>query len=45
MEAGAPQLIVEDLWELLQYHVTTYFDNGLLVFLQQDIDLEDLLKP
>ena len=24
---GAPQLIVEDLWELLQYHVTTYFDN------------------
>ena len=27
MEAGAPQIIVEDLWELLQYHVTTYFDN------------------
>ena len=27
MEAGAPQLIVEDLWQLLQYHVTTYFDN------------------
>ena len=27
MEAGAPQLIVEDLWDLLQYHVTTYFDN------------------
>ncbi len=27
MEAGAPQLIIEDLWELLQYHVTTYFDN------------------
>ncbi len=27
MGAGAPQLIVEDLWELLQYHVTTYFDN------------------
>jgi len=26
-DAGAPQLIVEDLWELLQYHVTTYFDN------------------
>ncbi len=26
-ESGAPQLIVEDLWELLQYHVTTYFDN------------------
>ncbi len=26
-DQGAPQLIVEDLWELLQYHVTTYFDN------------------
>jgi len=26
-DAGAPQLIVEDLWELLQYHVTTYLDN------------------
>ncbi|SVA60630.1 uncharacterized protein METZ01_LOCUS113484, partial [marine metagenome] len=26
-DAGAPQLIVEDLWELLQYHCTTYFDN------------------
>lgn len=26
-DAGAPQLIVEDLWELLQYHVTTYYDN------------------
>ncbi|MHA1300646.1 MAG: DNA-directed RNA polymerase subunit A' [Candidatus Helarchaeota archaeon] len=29
IEAGAPQLIVEDLWELLQYHVTTYFNNGV----------------
>ncbi|MFQ5886218.1 MAG: DNA-directed RNA polymerase subunit A', partial [Anaerolineae bacterium] len=27
VEAGAPQLIVEDLWELLQYHITTYFNN------------------
>jgi len=27
IEAGAPQLIIEDLWELLQYHVITYFDN------------------
>ena len=26
-DAGAPQLIVEDLWELLQYHITTYLDN------------------
>ncbi len=25
--AGAPQIIIEDLWELLQYHVTTYLDN------------------
>ncbi|MHA1287255.1 MAG: DNA-directed RNA polymerase subunit A', partial [Candidatus Thorarchaeota archaeon] len=29
LDAGAPQLIVEDLWELLQYHCTTYFDNGV----------------
>jgi len=28
-EAGAPQLIIEDLWELLQYHVTTYIDNAV----------------
>ncbi len=27
LDAGAPHLIVEDLWELLQYHITTYFDN------------------
>ncbi|MGB9635281.1 MAG: DNA-directed RNA polymerase subunit A' [Candidatus Micrarchaeia archaeon] len=27
LNAGAPQLIIEDLWELLQYHVTTYFNN------------------
>ncbi|PIN95982.1 hypothetical protein COX86_00800 [Candidatus Micrarchaeota archaeon CG_4_10_14_0_2_um_filter_60_11] len=27
VDAGAPQLIIEDLWELLQYHITTYFDN------------------
>lgn len=27
VEAGAPQLIIEDLWELLQYHITTYFNN------------------
>ncbi len=26
-DSGAPQLIIEDLWELLQYHITTYFDN------------------
>ncbi len=28
-EAGAPQLIIEDLWELLQYHVTTFIDNAV----------------
>jgi DNA-directed RNA polymerase subunit A' len=27
IDAGAPQLIIEDLWDLLQYHITTYFDN------------------
>lgn len=28
-DAGAPQLIIEDLWELLQYHINTYFDNDI----------------
>jgi DNA-directed RNA polymerase subunit A' len=28
-EAGSPQLIIEDLWELLQYHVTTFMDNEI----------------
>ena len=28
-EAGAPQLIIEDLWELLQYHVATFLDNEM----------------
>ncbi len=27
LNAGAPQIIIDDLWELLQYHVTTYFNN------------------
>ena len=27
IDVGAPALIVQDLSELLQYHVTTYFDN------------------
>ncbi|MEM0139460.1 MAG: DNA-directed RNA polymerase subunit A' [Ferroplasma sp.] len=26
-DSGSPQLIIEDLWDLLQYHITTYFDN------------------
>jgi len=29
MNAGAPAVIIEDLWELLQYHVTTFIDNGI----------------
>jgi len=29
IEVGAPPLIIDDLWELLQYHVATYFDNEL----------------
>ncbi|MCW7075095.1 MAG: DNA-directed RNA polymerase subunit A' [Candidatus Methanospirare jalkutatii] len=28
-DAGAPQLIIEDLWELLQYHVATFLDNEM----------------
>src|SRR3989338_4760251 len=27
INAGAPETIIEDLWELLQYHITTFFDN------------------
>ncbi|MFH1592194.1 MAG: DNA-directed RNA polymerase subunit A' [Candidatus Woesearchaeota archaeon] len=29
INAGAPEIIIEDLWDLLQYHVTTYFDNDI----------------
>ncbi len=29
INAGAPQTIIEDLWDLLQYHVTTFFDNDV----------------
>ncbi len=29
LNAGAPAPIIEDLWLLLQYHVTTFFDNGI----------------
>jgi len=28
INAGAPEIIIEDLWDLLQYHITTYFDNS-----------------
>ncbi|MBU2441383.1 MAG: DNA-directed RNA polymerase subunit A' [Nanoarchaeota archaeon] len=29
INAGAPEIIIEDLWDLLQYHVTTFFDNAV----------------
>ncbi len=29
LELGAPDFILEDLMELLQYHVSTYFDNEI----------------
>jgi len=29
IDLGAPDFIIEDLWELLQYHISTYFDNEL----------------
>ncbi len=29
INAGAPEIIIEDLWDLLQYHITTFFDNAV----------------
>lgn len=29
INAGAPEVIIEDLWDLLQYHVATYIDNAI----------------
>ncbi|HDD46058.1 MAG TPA: DNA-directed RNA polymerase subunit A', partial [Candidatus Aenigmarchaeota archaeon] len=29
IDIGAPEFILTDLWELLQYHIATYFDNEL----------------
>ena len=29
INAGAPEIIIEDLWDLLQYHITTYFNNNI----------------
>ncbi|MFT4304661.1 MAG: DNA-directed RNA polymerase subunit A', partial [Candidatus Woesearchaeota archaeon] len=29
INAGAPEIIIEDLWDLLQYHITTLFDNNV----------------
>ena len=29
INAGAPEIIIEDLWDLLQYHITTFFNNAV----------------
>jgi len=29
IDIGAPDFILNDLWELLQYHISTFFDNEL----------------
>lgn len=29
LEIGAPEFILDDLWELVQYHITTYFNNEI----------------
>ncbi|RLJ07785.1 MAG: DNA-directed RNA polymerase subunit A' [Candidatus Aenigmatarchaeota archaeon] len=29
IDIGAPEFIINDLWELVQYHTATYFDNEL----------------
>ncbi len=29
LNAGAPEVIIEDLWDLLQFHITTFFDNNI----------------
>jgi DNA-directed RNA polymerase subunit A' len=29
IDIGAPDFIINDLWELVQYHISTYFDNEL----------------
>lgn len=29
IESGAPQIIIDEHWNLLQYHVATFFDNEL----------------
>jgi len=29
LNAGAPEVIIDDLWDLLQYHVTTFYDNSI----------------
>ncbi len=29
LNAGAPEVIIDDLWDLLQYHITTFYDNNI----------------
>jgi DNA-directed RNA polymerase subunit A' len=29
INAGAPEIIIEDLWDLLQYHISTYINNNV----------------
>ncbi len=29
LNAGAPEVIIDDLWDLLQYHITTFYDNSI----------------
>jgi len=29
LNAGAPEVIIDDLWDLLQYHITTFYDNNM----------------
>ncbi len=29
LNAGAPEVIIEDLWDLLQFHITTFFNNTI----------------
>lgn len=29
IDIGAPEFILNDLWELIQYHISTYYDNEL----------------
>jgi len=29
IDLGAPDFIIEDLWELVQYHISTYFNNEI----------------
>ena len=29
LNAGAPEVIIDDLWDLLQYHITTFYDNNV----------------